>query len=390
MIFVIVLLSLLFVISLIVNYSQATEIKDYTYRLRNEHKINAMYEEQKRLIREAEKLKADYEEKLNNINSYYEGTIKQIDGYIKNKCEIYPRLAGLMADFLTLHYEKSAHFVERKSHPAPMEASRIRELRWETKKIISEKKVLEYKLAYIEKLFPNINDIFDSSFNEESDLQLETEENTDQVRLLLTHEEYCALTETEKNQLALNRYIERRKSNWQIGRDYEMYIGHLLEQRGFFVEYNGIIEKLEDMGRDLIATKNMTTCIIQCKNWSLEKTIHEKHIFQLFGTVVLYRLSHRAFDVKGVFVTTSKLSLTARRVAKQLDIIVVEMLPLGEFPRIKCNINRTTGEYIYHLPFDQQYDRAVISAKDGECYAHTVEEAEAKGFRRAWRHFATT
>ena len=53
---------------------------------------------------------------------------------------------------------------------------------------------------------------------------------------------------------------------------------------------------------------------------------------------------------------------------------------------IKCNINPSTRERIYHLPFDQQYDRAVIGAIPGECYVGTADEAEAKGFRRAFRH----
>jgi hypothetical protein len=60
---------------------------------------------------------------------------------------------------------------------------------------------------------------------------------------------------------------------------------------------------------------------------------------------------------------------------------------MGDFPRIKCNINRTTGEQIYHLPFDQQYDAAVVDCAKGECYAFTVKEAEEKGFRRAKRHY---
>ena len=56
---------------------------------------------------------------------------------------------------------------------------------------------------------------------------------------------------------------------------------------------------------------------------------------------------------------------------------------MNEFPRIKCNINND-GEKIYHLPFDQQYDRVQI-INDGEMYATTVTEAEEAGFRRAYR-----
>jgi hypothetical protein len=54
---------------------------------------------------------------------------------------------------------------------------------------------------------------------------------------------------------------------------------------------------------------------------------------------------------------------------------------------IKCNVNPSKKEKIYHLPFDQQYDRTQVSRR-GECYVATVREAEQRGFRRAWRHQA--
>ena len=53
---------------------------------------------------------------------------------------------------------------------------------------------------------------------------------------------------------------------------------------------------------------------------------------------------------------------------------------------IKCNINPRTKEKIYHLPFDQQYDKIIIGNNSGEFYAKTVKEARKKGFRRAFRY----
>ena len=53
----------------------------------------------------------------------------------------------------------------------------------------------------------------------------------------------------------------------------------------------------------------------------------------------------------------------------------------------QCNIGKQ-GEKIYHLPFDQQYDKILID-KQGEFFAHTVKEAEEKGFRRAFRWSGT-
>ena len=72
---------------------------------------------------------------------------------------------------------------------------------------------------------------------------------------------------------------------------------------------------------------------------------------------------------------------------KNLGIGIAEEFPFGEYPCIKCNINRSAeggATRIYHLPFDQQYDSCVINAP-GEFMAMTTAEAEAAGFRRAYR-----
>lgn len=70
-----------------------------------------------------------------------------------------------------------------------------------------------------------------------------------------------------------------------------------------------------------------------------------------------------------------------------MDIKYKENYPIGEFPRIKCNISK--DEYgnetkIYHLPTDQQYDNVKIE-HTGECFAFTVDEAEKLGFRHAYK-----
>lgn len=345
-----------------------------TYR-EIDHQVFQLVEDKKEL--EAEIL--NQKERLKGIKAIESETVK----LIKERCDRYPHIAAVIADLKTIHYVKSAQYLETKKNPAFLEAQRIKALRAETQATIKLNKVLEYRMAYIQELFPNINDIFEKDF-EESEFELETEENTDRVRLFISEEEYRKLSVTERNQRALDNYIANRKSKWQVGRDYEMYIGYLYEREGYKVKYTGIIEKLEDMGRDLIATKGNDVLVVQCKNWAQEKTIHEKHIFQLYGTVVMFSLNSKK-NIKGIFVTTTKLSKTAKQVAEHLGIEVIENKPLGEFPRIKCHVNKKSGEKIYHLPFDQQYDTTVIDG-DGECYAFTVEEAEKIGFRRAFKH----
>ncbi len=297
----------------------------------------------------------------------------------------FPQIAATISDLLTLHYNKSASLLEKKKHPAHTEAKRIKELRKETRQILTDKKLLEYKLAYIENLYPNIAEIFDEDNGENVLTNMQLDEDIDRVSLFISKEEYSSLSVTERNQKALDNYLKKDKSKWQIGRDYEMYIGYLYSAEGYVVEYNGIIKKLEDMGRDLIVKKADETLIIQCKHWSSEKTIHEKHLFQLYGTVILYNVNN-ACNAKGVFITSTTLSNTAKKVADYLGIQVLENKKLGDFPRIKCNINRGTREKIYHLPFDQQYDNTIIGDYDEEMYAFTVKEAEQNGFRRAFKH----
>jgi len=58
----------------------------------------------------------------------------------------------------------------------------------------------------------------------------------------LPEEEYQKLSSAERNQLALNRYWTRPKSNWQLGRDYERYIDYIYEADGYNVYYQGILE----------------------------------------------------------------------------------------------------------------------------------------------------
>ena len=197
---------------------------------------------------------------------------------------------------------------------------------------------------------------------------------------------------TERNQLALDRYISsHNKTKWQIGRDYEQYVGHKYREMGFEVDDYGSYMGLEDLGRDIIAKKGNKTLIIQCKYWSSKKQIHENHITQLYGTIASYCIENnlKRSDVIGVLITNIELSPMAQKMANYLHIGFTENIELGIFPCIKCNINRdefglTTK--IYHLPFDQQYDATKID-REGEFMAMTVAEAENAGFRRAFRWY---
>lgn len=51
---------------------------------------------------------------------------------------------------------------------------------------------------------------------------------------------------------------------------------------------------------------------------------------------------------------------------------------------IKCNFNSQTGEKIYHLPIDQQYDNILMQNEERK-YVKTVKDAMDLGCRREYR-----
>jgi hypothetical protein len=340
----------------------------------------------------------DLKKEFKRTKEQYDTAVRQKDQLFeqikKKNNESLEYISSLIADHLTLQYEISATFLEEKEHPAHKEAQRIRELKAESKEIVQRNKMLQYRYEFLFQLFPDLELYVDDieSISELSDLNNlgELADATDRTRYYLSREEYDSLSENERNQLALDRYVQSQKSKWQIGRDYELFIGYEYAKSGWDIEYFGIERQLEDMGRDLIATKGAEVHIIQCKYWAQRKLIHEKHIAQLYGTTVQFILSSSSTrKVVPVFATNISLSETARSFAKYLDVKLIENKPMAEFPRIKCNVNRDewgTETKIYHLPMDQQYDRTKICHK-GEFFAFTVQEAVNAGFRRAWRWY---
>jgi|SRR5579864_62982 len=319
-----------------------------------------------------------------------------IETLAREKSTGFPWLAEAYADYLHLQDLKTAQDLRRKSHPALKSAERVREIAQQRHDAEKAWRVLKYQLAYYEDLFPFLIDFKEEDIDDlirqltngtlRSESNVEEEEGVDPVRHWLTSAEYDRLPSAARNQLALDRYWKRKKSPRELGRDYERFVGYEHEVKGCRVYYQGIIEGFADLGRDLVVEYPAGEVeIIQCKYWSKDKVIHEKHIFQLYGTLIAYRIDHPQSRVSGTFVTSTILSDRAKQFAVALGIRSVEGHSLGDYPCIKCNISQRDGERIYHLPFDQQYDKTLIGHRDQERYAATVAEAERLGFRRAFR-----
>lgn len=355
--------------------------------------LNSKYQTESANLKKALK---DEKAAVSKLTSELDNRNTHFENILKDKSESFPYLAGLMADFLTYDFEVLAKKLDwGADQKREKKVKDIRLIRKEAKERIMIAKEAEYQLEYLKQIYPEIEEIVDCSYDDIKDMSSieEFKENYDYTASYLSKKEYDELDSKERNQLALDRYINsRRKSKWQIGRDYELSVGYNLYQKTSdkcSVRYFGNEKRLEDLGRDLIVESHNVIKIVQCKYWSRSKEIHEKHIFQLYGTAVSYKLDNdcEGKEVVPVFVTNIKLSDTAKRMASYLGVEYVEDYPMFDYPRIKCNVGHDSYGFktkIYHLPFDQQYDNVIIEPQKGECFAFTVEEAENKGFRRAY------
>ena len=354
----------------------------------------------------------DYEAKRINliktetlIDNYKQEVLNEIDKIVNEKSKGFPWLVDTICQYFELQDLGVANYFDHKKWAAKKAAETLREISKQKTELRKSFLLSRNLLKYYESLFPWLNDFIDNNID---DTLLDAftiddfDEESDPVQYYVTKGEYEQLNESERNQLALDRYWKKKKTSWQIGRDYERYIGYLYESKGWVVNYQGIEKGLEDLGRDLICKKDNKIQVVQCKYWRSERTIHEKHINQLFGTTVEYFIKSTDFNyietqlglfpellrsqnIEGVFFASCSFSETSKKFAKLLGIKLHENFPFQQYPSIKCIVSRKDGSKIYHLPFDQQYDRTVIEKDRKELYVNTIIEAERLGFRRAWK-----
>lgn len=317
---------------------------------------------------------------------------------------LFPDVADAVADFVKVQVEAVARALDTKLYRARKAAEETRELAQRFRATTKESRLARYKVALYEREAPWLADILEVEFPTDDETQdVDADPEDDASRHFLSSSEFSSLSSAERNQLALDRYWLARKRNWQVGRDYERYIGYLWESRGYSVEYHGIEEGLQDLGRDLLARRGEELVVIQCKHWATFRTVRERHVYQLFGTALEMALAQQAPKpaptqlalfpellsrnrIQPRLVTSTTISLKAKEVAAALGVRVEEAVPmLQSYPCIKCNVSRATEERIYHLPFDQQYDRVLVEPGRGERYVSTCAEAERLGFRRAFR-----
>lgn len=283
----------------------------------------------------------------------------------------FPGLAAKSAEAWATTWIGRIESIPRK---APVTAGEMKKmLSQEVRQIKAQARVHENLVQFYEGLFPELTALKEGEVPTLAEVNISQEHGKD----FMSAQEWDELDDTARSQLALERYCARKKAKWEIGLEYERYCGWRFEERGWQVEYHGAVRGLNDLGRDLIARKDGKIYVVQCKYWADHKEIHEKHVFQTFGTMMALRLDEPELFIRAKLMTSTKLSERAKRFAQVLKIELTEEDKIQPFPRIKCN----AASMIYHLPFDQAYDRL----KTGYFYCWTVKEAEGKGFRRAWK-----
>ena len=340
--------------------------------------------------------KEELYEKTALINNLVKKADKSIQNEAKNKGNKKARawFGALYAETQSLLDDYRSNLLRYKKRPSLKGAEQVREVKKEKRELNKKLKIIEYQLKTYEQYFPIIEDfkdyiLEDDTFLIKSDGSVSQDEDYDPVQKFLKPEEFKKLPIDRKNQLALDRYLNKTHTKLEIGRFYERYIGYLYEQEDWIVKFFGIIEGFDDLGRDLICKKGNEIHIVQTKNWSKYKIIREKYLYQHFATTIHYQLQEKIskkVKVKPIFYATIDFSDMAKKVSKALNIQIKTEKLKKDYPMIKCNINPSTKEKIYHLPFDQQYDKVIIGNNPGELYVKTVAEATKKGFRRAFRY----
>lgn len=173
------------------------------------------------------KLTADIDNIKNNTEQY-------LTKLTEENTISYPWLSELYADIKYIEENEVANYLKKKKRPALSASNTVKQLAKEKKIITTQLKMSQNQLRYYETVFPWLEDFKEvdpiEAYKTINDLYSNDEYS--RVKSYLSPEEYNKLTNAEKYQLALERYINKtNKTTWQIGIDYERYIGYLYEKQ---------------------------------------------------------------------------------------------------------------------------------------------------------------
>ncbi len=352
---------------------------------------------------ELERSREDLQTKERKLKTKYLAKVKFYNDFLS-------RMKGHGEANITLpHLIRWANFIQRqkdeaipkqllnKRNPARKAAEDVRDANRSARKANRKMEVLRTHMELYERYAPWLSEVCDYSVSDiiegleaEAKLAERTSDTGDPVEVFVPTAQWGDMSISERNQLALYRYWDysRKMSSWSVGIQYERYIGWLYENRKYQVEYHGANKGVNDLGIDLLRSNGSELHVVQCKRLSVVKgmPVRENTIAQTYGAAKFTEKDvPDGIDVVPVVYTSFEVSDTARAFADYLGVRLFEHIALEGYPSIKCNRSSASGEKIYHLPFDQQYDTCKIEPQKGDFYTETVAEAESAGFRRAYR-----
>lgn len=219
----------------------------------------------RKLIENVERLRT-LEQSIKELNQenkellgIIDGREKAIQKIISEKSLGFPWLANAIAEFYRFPDIEIDNYLMTKKHPAYSSAEALREISAEKSVLRKQLKIAQNFVNYYETLFPWLTEYVGENLDELLESvkigKQESNSETDPVLKYIPYAEYEKLSTMERNQKALDRYLSSRKKPYEIGRDYERFIGYSYEVDGFKVEYTGIEKGLEDLGRDLVCSK---------------------------------------------------------------------------------------------------------------------------------------
>src|SRR5208337_3290465 len=196
------------------------------------------------------------EKQLIKERDFFEKILKEktevIERLYQEKSQGFPWLAKAYSDYSSLCDMKIADWLSGKKRPAVKTADIVREMAAEKRESERKFKISKYLLEMYESLFPFLIEFRGEDLDDYIRIRLDEynkeERPEDEVIIYTTHGERETLSKQEIFQRALDRYWQKEKRPWEIGRDYERYVGYLYEKDGYSVYYQGIVEGFSDLG----------------------------------------------------------------------------------------------------------------------------------------------
>ena len=107
--------------------------------------------------------------------------------------------------------------------------------------------------------------------------------------------------------------LAKENHNKKKGIEYELFIGHIYENYGYAVEYNGIQKGGRDGGIDLICHSKRYTILVQCKCYEASNSnIGVNDIYKFYGAFRHYAIKHPKEVVQGAFWTSREIDENAK------------------------------------------------------------------------------